>query len=320
MSEISASAHEGASAEASLLRDLARGDAMLRLAPQMLRHLLATDRVALFSEEVVASLRGMLGDVARQLLPEGSASGATDRLIVSLAENDILLGHIHALALEAGGNEGLRDSLALDPVLSPLAQALITSGDAAVADTAMRWLAAQARFCDYQRHMRLPLAELPPEVLRAALLVARAQRAVEAEAEGGGADTTAPHAEALELAARATHDESATRLGLAARLVAGMAAEGGAGLATALILPHAGLGLFATALAQACGQSRDLVMQSLQPGLGARAALCLCAAGLPHAEVVQTLWVLDPATTLPESFALLTPAQAAVVLARGEEG
>lgn len=308
---------DGAPAEAALRQALARGDAMLRSAPQMLRHLLSIDRSALFSEEVVAKVRGMLGDVAQQLLgPEmqGLEAGdgdAHDRLTTSLAENGALLGHIHGLVLEGQMTESLRRRLSLDPVLSPLCQALIASEDAATADTAMRWLAAQARFCQNQRRMQLPLSELPPEVLHAALAVAHTQRIVEAADTPAGA---AHHANEHHTAIRATYDEGATREGLAARLVAGM----GGGMGAALALTHAGFGLFATALARATGQDRDVVVQSLQPGLALRAALSLRAAGVRQEDIAPTLLALDPAAGLPEGFGPMAPEHAAAILAQEE--
>jgi len=303
---------DGAPAEAALRQALARGDAMLRSAPQMLRHLLSIDRSALFSEEVVAKVRGMLGDVAQQLLgPEVGDGDSHDRLTTSLAENGALLGHIHGLVLEGQLTESLRHRLTLDPVLSPLCQALIASEDAATADTAMRWLAAQARFCQNQRRMQLPLSELPPEVLHAALAVAHTQRIVEAADTPAGA---AHHADEHHAAIRATYDEGATREGLATRLVAGM----GGGMGAALALTHAGFGLFATALARATGQHRDLVVQTLQPGLALRAALSLRAAGVRQEDIAPTLLALDPAAGLPEGFGPMAPEHAAAILAQEE--
>ena len=172
----------------------------------------------------------------------------------------------------------------------------------------MRWLAAQARFCQNQRRMQLPLAELPPDVLHAALIVARTQRAVEA------ADTPAEparHADDHEAAIRTAYDESATREGLATRLVAGM----GGGLTAGLALTHAGFALFASALAQATGQHRDLIVQTLQPGLGLRAALTLRAAGVRHEDIAPILFALNADAGLPGGFAAMAPEHAAALLA-----
>ena len=306
---VNSSPDHDATAETALRQALARGEAALQTAPHLLRHLLAIDRSALFSEEVVAKVRGILADVALQLRgPDEGDDAALDRLIASLAENNALLGHIHAAVLEGLLTEKLRGRLNLDPVLSPLCQALIASEDAATADTAMRWLAAQARFCQNQRRMQLPLSELPPEVLHAALRVAATQRSVEAADTPEGPSR---HPDQHQAAIRAAYDESATREGLAARLVTGM----GSGVGAALSLTHAGVGLLATALARATGQSRDLVVQSLQPGLGLRAALCLRAAGVRQEDITPTLLALEPAAGLPDGCAPMSPEHAAALLA-----
>ena len=48
------------SVESMLRAELAQGDAMLSTAAPILRHLLVNDDLALFSDEVVARVRGML--------------------------------------------------------------------------------------------------------------------------------------------------------------------------------------------------------------------------------------------------------------------
>ena len=186
----------GALAEAALRQALARGDGGLRVAGPMLRHLVTTDRSSLFSEEVVARVRGMLGDVARQLVTAHSDGGggadgdAASRLATALAENDELLFHLHAAALEARIGERLRAAAALDPVLSPLLQALIATPE--TAEAAMHCLAAQARFGRNQLRMTMPRGELPAGLLHAALLVARTQAVVDVAPSG----TAAPDADA----------------------------------------------------------------------------------------------------------------------------
>ena len=56
------------SVETRLRDELAQGDAILSTAAPILRHLLVNEDQALFSDEVVARVRWMLTDVARQLL------------------------------------------------------------------------------------------------------------------------------------------------------------------------------------------------------------------------------------------------------------
>jgi len=96
----------------TLLRDeLAQGDAMISTATPILRHLLVNDDRALFSDEVVARVRAMTADAARQLLhAEAQAGQIADRasflaeredgLVEALVEEPAFLAHVHALSLE----------------------------------------------------------------------------------------------------------------------------------------------------------------------------------------------------------------------------
>jgi hypothetical protein len=75
----------------------------------------------------------MTCDVAGQLLGqnEGGAEAKNEiaALIAVLSESPAFLGHVHALVLEWQLTELLQARLALDPVLSPLLQALIGSSE-----------------------------------------------------------------------------------------------------------------------------------------------------------------------------------------------
>jgi hypothetical protein len=268
----------------ALLRDeLARGDAFLESAVPILRHLLAGEHSGAFADEIVARVRGGLGDLAAQLLAAVSATPdpaapdreAFDDLSAALLHLPGLLGHLHALALEWQLTERLQARLALDPALPPLLQALLASDDEATSGLAMQFLAAQARFAQTQRRMQLPLHELPADLLHGALVALRTV---------GGDESRLAEAEA---ALRAHYDESRTRLALAARLVIGM----GGGAVAALAVPHAGIALFTTALALASGQDRDVVLLPLGSASGARLALALRAAGLKH-EAIETQLLL----------------------------
>src|SRR6187401_3595333 len=60
--------------------ELARGDAMIAAARPILRHLLANDDTGLFSDEMIARVRGMMLDVAEQLLfVQAGAAEVRDR-------------------------------------------------------------------------------------------------------------------------------------------------------------------------------------------------------------------------------------------------
>jgi hypothetical protein len=273
--------------------------------------LLANDDHSLFSDEIVARVRGMIEHLSAQLLHAlADALGLEDRqsliaerrdaFVESFFGHPALLGHCHALALEWQLTERLQARNGVDPVLSPLLQALIASNDADTGSLAMTSLAAQARFVQAQRRMELPLGELPGDLFHAALITLRAQ-AGEAE------DLPAAAAEA---ALRAKFDEANNRLGLLARLVTGM----GSGAIAALEIDHAGVAIFLTALAIGSAQDRDLATLSTNDRQLARLALALRAAGLKPQAVEEQFLYLHPDTALPQGFEELRADRAAALL------
>jgi hypothetical protein len=256
----------------------------------------------------------MMEHVARQLLDaqaEVAGSGehrdhsraAIEALKDGFVAHPGFLAHVHALAMEWQLTERLHARLALDPVLSPLLQALIASSEAPVAANAVALLAAQARFAQAQRRMQLPLGELPGDLLHAALLGLRSQAAEGEEAQLNAAEA--------ERAIRSSYDESRSRLGLIARIVAGMGGAAGA----ALSVTHAGAAIFASALALASGQDRDMAVLATNEGQVARLALALRASGLKPEAVEEQFLALHPDVALPEDFELLGPDRAAALLA-----
>jgi hypothetical protein len=295
----------------TLLRDeLARGDAMLSTAAPILRHFLVNEDHALFSDEIVALVRGMITDVARQLLhAQAEAARLADRtaflaeregaLAERLASESALLSHVHALALEGQLTLRLQALGNLDPVLTPLLQELVAAEDDVVSGIAMAALAAQARFIQHHRRMSLPLGELPAELLHKALLLFRSQAADSEDAA------------AAERALRQSHDESRGRLGLVSRLVMRM----GQRAPEALDIGHAGLAIFATALSMAAGQERERTVLFFSDRQYARLALTLCAAGLEPAAVEEQFVHLHPDVALPEGFEMLSGERAARLLA-----
>lgn len=298
--------------EATLRERLARDEATAASVNPVLRYLLANEDNSIFSEEIVARVRGMTGDLAGQLLdlraPEAETGERREHpredmaaLIAAIVTQPALLGHIHALALEWRLTERLRARLALDPVLSPLLRAVIAASEAETAELAMRLLAAQTRFCQAQRRMRLPLGELPGDLLHIALLTMR---------HFAGAGSSAIEGEA---AFRAGHGEGGDRLKLLARLVAAME-DGGA---TALAMNHAGVAIFLTALAASSGQDRDLVALATSEAQPARLALALRAAGLEAAAIEEQFLVIHPDLAPPEDLDRLDVDRATVLLAGG---
>ncbi|MDE2403899.1 MAG: hypothetical protein KGM17_04170 [Sphingomonadales bacterium] len=294
----------GAPVEAALSRGLAAGDAMLGSVPGVLRHLLVHDDSALFTESLLARTRAMMADLAAQIA--GAIAGAspaapagteqdTAAIEAALIATPGLLAHLHATAIEWQVTEALQQRIGIDPVLSPLVQALIASPDGDVGAAAMTMLAAQARFAQAQRRMRLPLGELPPDLVHAALAAI-----APLDGEGRGSATI-----------RAQYDERATRLGLLARLVTCM----GAGAIAALSLGHGGLALFATTMAIACDLPRDVCLLATQEGQATRLALALRAAGLKASVIEEVLLALHPDARGLFGIAEVSPERAAGLLA-----
>lgn len=313
MVETIAPLNDAADMEYALRADLARGDAMIGSVAPILRHLLANEEHSLFGDDVIAAVRGMIRDLAGQLL-EAVATGAGNGnvqdptrlagLVEDLVENTGLLTHIHALALETQLTNRLEARLSLDPVLSPLLQALIASSESETAAAGMALLASQARFVQGQRRMQLPLAELPGDLLHAVLLTLRAQAVDDAEWQMNAA--------AADQAIRGDFDEGRSRLGLIARLIAGM----GAGATAALAIGHAGAAIFVSALGIAARQDRDMVALATNESQCARLLLALRAAGLKAAAIEEQFAALHPELVVPEGSDLVGVDQAAAILAQ----
>lgn len=294
-------------AEAALRRDLARGDAAATSALPVLRYLVAAEEPALLSEEVLARVRGMLADVAAQLLDAliGKAdrrAHAPDEIAVltrAFLEDPVLLTHVHALALEWQLAERLHERLALDPVVSPLLEAGLAAGDV----DARAFVAAQARWSQAQRRLALPLAELPGDVLEAVLGILRALV--------GAEPALSERALAVETEVRGAHAVGANRLALAARLVGKSEGEG------SLTIANAGVALFLSALGLRAGLSREAAILATQPGQKARLALALLAAGASQARLDEQMLALHPASALPQGLAALDGRRAAAILSGG---
>ena len=312
-----------ASVETTMRDELAQDDATAQTVVPILRHLLASDDNSLFSDDIVARMRGMVRGFAEQLLeamgPEGSdGDGQTENdkseqdvasvmaLSGAFIENTALLRHVHALALEWQLTERLQSRLSLEAVVSPLLQEQIASANPDMSALAMKLLASQARFCQAQRRMTLPLQELPGSLLEGVLegLVATAV------ADGEFSE----RASAVAATLRAGHDEATTRLGLISRLIAGM----GGAATMALSVTHSGAAIFLSALAMGSGQDRDVAALSTNEAQLARLALSLCAAGLKPSRVEEQFIAFHPDVALPEGFERLGADRAAAILAAGD--
>lgn len=302
----------------TLMQDqLLQGDQLIVGAEQILRHLLADDDHSMFSDAVVARIRGMMADVERQLLAaQGQAGGMADPgafiaensgpLLDALMSSSVFIGHVHALALEWQLSERLELRNGLDCVLSPLLQEMIASDDAEVSAMAMTFLAAQARFVQQQRRMELPLAELPGDLFHAALLTWRSA------APGGDGENAA----AAERGLRATFEEGRSRLGVMTRLVMTLGVRAGA----TLCVSHAGVALFLAALALSTGEDRRVAALATNDRQTARLALMLRSAGLASALVEEQFAYLHPQIALPDGFDALSADRAAALLAASAVG
>lgn len=293
---------------------LARGDRALGRIGPILGHLLSARDQSLFSDAIVARVRGMLIHLAWQVLRvQAEATGQKGReqfaaehgevLAEHFFASPLLVAHCHALALEWRLASGLEEEAALDPVLSPLMQTLIGHEDTQIASAAMAALAAQARFAQAQRRMELPIAELPGELLHEALLAWRAFN----RNERSDALTRA------EGKLRAEFDEGAGRLSLLDRVVTSL----GTGANAALAIDQGGVALFLSALALRSGQSRDIAALATNEQQAARLALSLRAAGLKPQDVEAQLLRIHPNELPPQGLEQIGTREAAQLLAQG---
>ena len=294
---------EGSQIEAIMRQELVQGDRALASVAPVLNHLLASPGHSLVSDDVVARMRGMLGDIARQLLnAQAKATGGKhspdlsdreDELTGMLANSTTVLSHCYALAMEGQIARQLERQSGIDPVLSPLMQELIANKDDGAAELAMAAMSAQARFMQSQRRMHLSLSDLTADLFHEVLQIWHRF------ARREGAEILF----ATEARLRNAYDESTSRLGLLSRLATSMKA----GVHACFSLEHAGIALFASGIASKTKQPRELVILACHERQIARLALTLLAAGLKQDHLAQQLLLLHGDVTLPERFADLSP-------------
>ena len=297
--------------EQILREELARGDVVISTTVPILRHLVANDDRALFSDEIVARVRGIISDLSRQLLfSVAEANGSDNRWdlaapmhlplcerLVALPE---LLGHVHSLAQEYQVASLLARRSDVDPILSPLLEKAMASNEAARAALAMHVLAAQSRFSQHLRRMELPTGELPGALFGSVLL---ALRSVAGEEFPDQVDTA-------EVALRATFVEGNRRLALMEQLLS----EPAENPHEALSFEYAGVALFATALSMLTRQDRAMAVLCFNERQTARLAVTLRAAGLSADAIEEQLLLLHPDHPLPDGVHNLTQSQAALML------
>ncbi len=303
---------ETISVEAILKDELARGNRALSGVAPVISHMLESSGHALVSDAIVARLRGMLNDLALQLLSAGQSAtehdkvdeGAIDQVADTLSSDGEVLNHLYALAMEGHLTERLEQRSSVDPVLSPLLQELIASDKPTIAELAMATLAAQSRFTQSQRRMELPLGELPSQLF---VNVLKRFKKSKFDIE------PAAMSNAIK-ALKVGYDEGAGRLGLLARLVSSM--RGGA--VAALELDHAGLALFTSGIAALSRQPRDLAILACHERQAARLALSLRAAGLSAEAIERQFLLVEPAEMLPDGIAAMAPGKAQDLLAASD--
>ncbi len=302
------------SVEAILGDELARADrALLGVAP-VISHLLDASGEALVNDAILARLRGMLAHLSRSLLgadrptsERGSIELDTiDSLSEELARDPALLRHLYALAVEGLVTERLERTLSFDPVLSPLLQELIASDQPATAELAIKALTAQSRYLQSQGRMELELNELPADLFANVLELF----------EGAAPQIGVGEVSSAIAQVQRGYDEGASRIGLFARLVAGLRNGALAGLS----LEHAGFPLFASCLANLSGQPRDLVVLSSHERQNARLVLSLRAAGLEGEEIERQLQILGPASPHADNIANMPSERAREMLAQSNAG
>lgn len=299
----------------TLLRDdLFHADqAMLHMGP-ILQHLLRNDDSSIFSDEIIARVRGMFGDIARQLVQAlGEAAGHADAgawareagpgLAEMLTANQALLTHLHMLAVEWQLADKLQGRQGIDPVLTPLLQDMIASPDPDLAARGMNLLAAQARFGQAIRRMQIPLIELPGDLHHIALTIMQAY--VADDPSGVAA------AELAEATLRTARSAAASRIDLLAYAIS----VSGARPAATLSLQNAGVALFLTALGMGAGLPRETAVMCTTESQMPRLALSLAAAGLGRTGLVETFAALHPDVALPEGLEGLHADRAAAILA-----
>lgn len=286
------------------------------LAP-VLRHRLHGDDDAVFCDEVIARVRGMLDDIATQLAaaladvgaPAGAAPEPAEADTLALAdllhEEPTLLAALHAQALEWQLATRLEREQGIDMILAPAVAAGLA--DPALGTAAQALLAAQTRHVQARRRMTWPLAELPQDLFRIAL------HALHLHA--GDHPDLQSRAIVAERSLRLRHDAERARPAVLRRYC-----EQAGSTPTLLDPAHAGLALFLTALAAAMGGERDEAVLLTTPAQLPRLVLVLRAAGLDGETVRHHVQRLHPDAVVPTEIAAFAPVEAAARLARDRLG
>ena len=288
------------SVERVLRDELVRGDAMIATARPILRHLLANDDHALFSDEMIARVRGMMTRRRRAaaVRPGRRRRSARPRRLCRRAAGRAGAGAVRghrvprprpcadargaADRAAAGAQRHRPGALAAGPGAG--------RGEGRRHGRRWRWpcsprrRASAAPAADGAAARRAARRPVPPGAAAAARAGRRGRRA-------GGRDA--------ERQLRDDYDEGAGRLGLIDPAGHGHGPEG-ARARWRSTTP--GWRSSSTALAMASGQERDLVVLSFAERQFARLALALRAAGLKQQAVEEQFLYLHPDVALPDGF------------------
>jgi hypothetical protein len=292
---------------------LKRCDSSLSKSSSILGYLLSTREQSLFSDEIVARVRGMLTNIASQILRvQAEATGKkgadqfaldnSEALTLHLAEEPVLLSHCHSIALEWQFALRLEALYAVDPVLTPMMQDLIESENSSLASAAMALLASQARFSQLQRRMELPLAELPGDQFHACLAAWRSFN----RNRQSDALTRA------ESKLRDSYDEGAGRIALLDRVITAL----GAAAPNGLEVEKSGAALFITSLAAILREPREEIALCVNEEQIGRLMLSLRAAGMKSEACEAIALRIHPEAHLPAGLEAIGTREAAQMLSQ----
>lgn len=288
---------------ASLRADLAGDDRALSGMVPVLSHVLTNRAEPMVSDDIIARMRGLIGNAAEQLLAfneQHASAEDLDSLSAALASNGSIVTHYYALAFEGGLSEELAARNGLDPVISPLIRELMGSKDKSVAEIATKLMVSQARFIQGQKRLQSAIVELPPEVLDEVLNVAK----------GWAKRQIRPFSARLAADFKASYDEASTRFGLLTRLIAMLGASG----QLVCEIETAGFAVFCSAVAGQTRQPRELLVLSCQSHQSLRLALALKACGISTESIIRQFEFIGSDVTFPDGFDTWDEQSAADVL------
>ncbi len=295
------------SRDEQLAAALTRADLALCSSVPIVKHLIDGTDSSLFSDAIIARVTGMAANVAYQLAGgihdetmTGIENAATKAFFTLLVGDDAFIAHCHALACEYSVIERLRAVQSIDPVLTPMLQAVIASDDATLSGEAMAVLSAQARFMRHLERMELPLSELPGDIFDTIIGLSCGVAPQDGEVNRD-----------RETAMRANYDEAAGRIAKLDRLVNRL----GKSAMAALAIDHAGVALFLSSLACLSHQPRDMFAMSMDTDQIVRLAIAMRAVGLDADKLASQLELIAPDLQTTDMIARMGPDRARELLA-----